>query len=283
MSAVGRQSPRAAIQSWLNKTKSNSTAVPNCADGEPRGQSLKPSYRSRREKQGTRASIENTGRDEHRLRSKRPIEGEVHEAPKRKTYSSIPLESYGQEHARYRSKLQPSASNFAEALGLHAPFRNFRDQDDDPHVKANDPARQRKRRRKASSTTSYLEPAAPEGSTDGEGGQQRPDSRLKPSKQTPSEADHSCSSRRSQRITPAKVSLERLTRSYERRPRYKTREDRYELKEATSGKRKVARQDGEKKKKKQKKYKRREKSGAALMHDFTAQNVSHNRLTVRLS
>ena len=258
MSAVERQSPRAAIQSWLNKTKSD-------------------------KKQGTRPSIEKTGHDEHRVRSQRRREGEVHETPKHNTYSSIPLESYGEEHARYRSKLQPSGFNFAEALGLHEPFRNFRDLDDDPHVKANDPTRQRKRRRKASSTTSYLEPAAPEGFTDGENGQQRPDYRLEPSKHTPSEADDSCSSRRSQRITPAKVSLERPTKSYERRPRHKTREDRYELKEATSGKRKVAREDGERKKKKQKKHKRREKSGAALMHDFTAQNVSHDRLTVRLS
>ncbi|KAL2041314.1 hypothetical protein N7G274_005696 [Stereocaulon virgatum] len=281
MSAVERQSPRAAIQSWLNKTKSDSTAVPNRADEEPHGQSLNPSHRSRREKQGTRPSIANTCHDEHRIGSKCRRDGEVHEAPKRNTYSSILLESYGGEHARYRSRLQPNHSNFAEALGLHAPFRNFRDRDDDPHVKANDPALQRKRRRKASSTTSYLAPAAPEGFADGEDGQQRPDYRLEPNKQTPCEIDDSCSSRRSQRITPVRISLERPIRSYERRPRYKTREDRYDLKEAASGKRKIARVDGDRKKKKQKKHRRREKSGATLMHDFTAQNVTHDRLTLQ--
>lgn len=67
--------------------------------------------------------------------------------------------------------------------------------------------------------------------------------------------------------------------SYERRPRHKTREDRYELKDGPREKRTVADKDGWEKKRK--KHKRREKSGGALMHNFTAHNVVHDRLTVR--
>ena len=69
------------------------------------------------------------------------------------------------------------------------------------------------------------------------------------------------------------------TRSYERRPRHKTRADRYELKQDKAAKSLSAVQDESRRK--TQKRKRREKSGAMLMHEFTAQNVSHGRLTVR--
>ena len=69
--------------------------------------------------------------------------------------------------------------------------------------------------------------------------------------------------------------------SYERRPRHKTRQDRYELKgnnkDSEKMKQATKKDRGEKK---QKKHKRKEKSGTALMHDFAAQNVAHDRLTV---
>lgn len=67
--------------------------------------------------------------------------------------------------------------------------------------------------------------------------------------------------------------------SYERKGRHKTREYYYELKQA-----KVTKKPREKKKEhnpKEKKCKRRNKSGSALMHEFAAENVAFDRLTVR--
>ena len=66
---------------------------------------------------------------------------------------------------------------------------------------------------------------------------------------------------------------------YERKSRHKTREDRYTLKEAS----KVPKQnpnETESPVRKKGKRKRKEKSGSALMHDFTARNVAFSRLTV---
>ena len=67
-------------------------------------------------------------------------------------------------------------------------------------------------------------------------------------------------------------------KTYERRPRRKTREDRYEPKQVRKAKEKSAtkKEPG----KKDKKWRRKESSGAALLHDFKAPNVSHDRLTV---
>ena len=73
------------------------------------------------------------------------------------------------------------------------------------------------------------------------------------------------------------VSL-RPTKTYEKRPRHKTRDDRYELKEVKKSRdRSVAK---ERPLRKAKKRRRKEKSGTALLQDFKAPNVSNDRLTV---
>jgi hypothetical protein len=65
---------------------------------------------------------------------------------------------------------------------------------------------------------------------------------------------------------------------YERRPRRRTREDRYELKEAR--KRKRPSRENETKNKKCKRRKCRQKTSAAILHDFSAENIEADRLTV---
>lgn len=281
MAGDERQSPRAAIRSWLDKTISNSRPFPNDAGIEPHGQDLGSRHHSTREEKRLRPSIEPTGQCDDRHLAKRRGRRESREVPERDMHTSIPLKSHGEEYARKRSELRLGDSSFAEALGLHTPFRNFREQDDNPGIDKHDSVHRRKRRRKASSTTSCLEPAVPSGVTDSDNGQQMPDGRLEPSKQSPSEdEDDRSSSGSSQRTVTAKPCPQKPTKSYERRPRHKTREDRYELKESTGDKKRPAKDEG--RKKKPKKHKRKEKSGAALMHSFTAQNVSHDRLTVRV-
>lgn len=74
-------------------------------------------------------------------------------------------------------------------------------------------------------------------------------------------------------------SFKTVAKPYERKSRRKTRENRYSLKESS----KVSDQinnEGESPVRKKGKRKRREKSGSALMHDFTARNIAFSRLTV---
>lgn len=70
----------------------------------------------------------------------------------------------------------------------------------------------------------------------------------------------------------------RTGKTYGRKPRRKTREDRYDLKED-----KVIRKPRTPKKShyaRERAEKRRKKSGSGMMHDFSAKNVAPKRLTV---
>ena len=68
------------------------------------------------------------------------------------------------------------------------------------------------------------------------------------------------------------------TKSYRRRPRHRTKETRYDLKDGRKSKAKDKRPS----KKKQKKQKKREKTAGAILHNFSATNVAQERLTVGL-
>ena len=68
-------------------------------------------------------------------------------------------------------------------------------------------------------------------------------------------------------------------RTYEKKPRHKTREDRYELKRNRMKKPSTKAAETTSRSK----NKRKERSGAALSHSFTAKNVEPDRLTVRIS
>ena len=281
MAGGERQSPRAAIRRWLDKTHSKSRLVPGYANCEPGDQRTNSKHRSTRERKSVRSSVELEPRNDDRGRPKRRTERESEGNPEHGLHRGISPDSRREEYMRKRSKPKPDDPSLAEALGLHAPFRNFGDHNDDADVHENGLIHQRKKRRKASSTTSYLELAVPSGFTDTDVDQRMRVGGLAPRNRSPSEeVELESLSGSSQGAGVARGSPEKPTKSYERRPRRKTREDRYELKERTSEKKRAAKKDGEKK---HRSRKRKRKSGAVLMHDFTAQNVSHERLTVRPS
>lgn len=79
--------------------------------------------------------------------------------------------------------------------------------------------------------------------------------------------------------TPAPNSFKTVAKPYERKSRHKTREDHYTVKDASKVTKPIT-DEGESLVRKKGKRKRREKSGSALMHDFTARNVAFSRLTV---
>lgn len=184
---------------------------------------------------------------------------------------------------RHVEMARPSDESLPRVLGLYAPFRSFGWEKADIDVN-NDLARaDRKRKRGHSSVSSYLEPAtftaykhAGESFCDQKKApvSQRLHAELDDSASQPSSASPDTSALNS-------ISREKPNKDYERRSRHRTRENRYELKEVKEAKKRKKKKN-EDAPKKERKRKRKEKSGAALMHDFTAQNVAHNRLTVRL-
>ena len=276
-----RQSPRAAIRTWLRQTKTNNSRFEsNHIDSKlPVHCSQEP----RRHK--TRYDREITSQSGTRGHPKRVANGESREPLQRDPNKSIPSTSNSHREQRQDqttkvTQPRPGDPGFAESLGLHPPFRTFRVQSEDSVVHQQDPIRARKRKRKASSTISYLEPAVVDELTDAEDGKWRPYERERTRRLPPGDDDGELKSLPGSLQRPEQTTAlpEKPAESYKRRPRHKTREDRYELKDGTRDEKKVAKDSQEKK---QKKHKRREKSGAALMHSFTAQNVSHDRLTVR--
>ena len=76
-------------------------------------------------------------------------------------------------------------------------------------------------------------------------------------------------------------SPKRLVKSYERRPRHKTREDRYKIKNDTMRRtKKLVRSSKDNRATDKRRHGK--KLGGALMKEFTAPNVSNDRLTVRI-
>ena len=277
------ESPRAVIRTWLRQTKDSSRLESNHIESEL------PVHRSQEARRyRTRANQEITSETRIRGHPKRVATAETGQPLQRPPDKPFPSSSHReqrQDQDRTAKTLQPRPRpgdpGFAESLGLHPPFRTFRVRSEDTILHQEDPLRTRKRKRKVSSTISYLEPAVVDELTDPENGKWKPHDREGTRRLPPSDDDGD--------LKPSAEFLRRPDQTtalpnepaglYERRPRHKTREDRYELKDGTREKKKVANKDSQEKK--QKKHKRREKSGGALMHSFTAQNVAHDRLTVR--
>lgn len=273
MSDSERQSPRVAIRNWLQTTDSKLNAKPTDALRE--GQDIeRPSRRHARRHHTKRYRSET--KDQHAEEAGR----------ERPTHDNSELNSR-QAQSRLHSKeniaVKSNSLGLAERLGLHAPFRTFKDHSDNsvPDVEGCP----RKRRRIRSSTSSYLEPAAANDLSDN--GHDRPHYTmiLHTANERPAFGDRgkNTSSTASQGSETLLPSPEKLLKSYERRPRHKTRQDRYELKDSSrDGVKtlKTAKKDRAEKMQKKHKHKRKEKSGAALMHDFAAQNVAQDRLTV---
>ena len=276
------QSPRKAIREWLLDTNNKSTAKPANVCPEQQDIERRPRHHSRRHHR-TRYPPEITGQHEDTAGRKHQtdtesgtqqkwVSGKVRLVDSRRAQPKIDL--------RENTAVNANGLGFAEQLGLHAPFRTFKDHSN--HDISDAQIRPRKRRHSRSSTSSYLEPAAANDVSDTGSGHLGHATMQRAAHSGPALGNrgkhNSPTACQGFEISP---SPEKVLKSYERRPRRKTRKDHYELKEVDrdSGKTKQAvRKDREVKK--QKKHKRKEKSGATLMHDFTAENVAHDRLTV---
>lgn len=286
MSADQRESPRAAIRSWLHRTDIGPEPRPANSSTEPHERRRKRSPRLEAVLSIEEQPLETAHLKHDKDRSRPGLHEERGHESRRITRDSPPNSRRVQSQTLPKQALEPKPGDpgFAEHLGLHAPFRNFNAHSDDLDADFDGTRHPKKRRRRESSISSYLEPAEIDVLTDDGRALHAPNSEMEAAeKQTRRyEFDSAASCAPSKSSSVAKTTPMVPSGSYEKRPRRKTREDRYELKETTGHKRKRSakkdRKDGEEGKKKRKKHK--EKSGAALMHSFTAHNVAHDRLTV---
>ena len=283
MSDAERQSPRTAIRNWLQVTDSKSTTENADAFPEEQPVNLGLRHHSRRH-HTTRYSSKTKHPHDEEAGRKQQRHSPSGARQKRITDEVLLLNLHRPQPQTHTKSDTPSNSNslgLAERLGLHAPFRTFKDHSNHDIVDVQ--VRPRKRRRSGSSTSSYLEPAA--ANDHSENGHDHPSHTtiLRTTSAGPAlgERGKDMSPMASQSSEMMLSSPETLLKSYERRPRHKIRQDRYELKDNNRRSEKM-KQAAKKDRggRKQKKHKRKEKSGAALMHDFAAQNVAHDRLTV---
>ena len=283
MSDLERQSPRAAICKWLQVTDSKLTANPVKAPLEQQKLGRASRNQSKRH-HANRSPLENEDQYEQKASRKHQRHSKSEIWQKRitdKASLANSLQAPAQKHSEHNESISPHAPRLAERLGLHAPFRTFKDHSDDDDLKVQSRARKRRRSR---SRSSYLEPAAANDFSDNR--HDRPSRStilstvsMRPALRRGGKNRSPTTSQASEILSP---SPGKHLKCYERRPRHKTRPDRYELNQNDRNRKRVklAPKKDSREKKKQKKQKRPEKSGAALMHDYAAQNVAHDRLTV---
>lgn len=285
MSAETRESPRAAIRSWLESTNGESIT-----SRSKREDTLHDQYRhddrSNRhsgkrvpKKKGAvleRAAAFKAEELGHRG-DKRPTDHEGHAQDTQHEHTKE-IRSMSDE-VRHAAPLS-NDRGLAEKLGLHAPFRTFRDRSEDGDVDLHLLDRPRKRRRR-DSPGSYLELAEIDEQT-----MLGPDARSPVERAAKIRSGHIQADQHSESFALTLTVPGKAAASFERRPRHKTREDRYVLKDDNDISKKRTSKSKAKEhvggEKKDIRHRRKEKSGAALMHDFTAHNVSHDRLTVSL-
>ena len=269
MPADERVSPRAAIRTWLQDTVIEPRLI-------PQNDQLKSSEQCDRWKRHRRRKNVS---DSRRSRSPRiaPRHDKGKSGEEGSKFDVHRASSIPKQHTSGGSE----GINLAERLGLHAPFRTFRDHSRS-EVELNNLPRRPKRRRRESSPYSPLEPAETNDAAEFNHAVVSPTgvSRSRKKARRHAENEPENLSGNSLNSTMTLPSPKRPTKSYERRPRHKTREDRYDLKEHkdTKKKERSSKKDGAERKPKSRK--RKDKSGAALMHDFAPQNVSNDRLTV---
>ncbi|KAL8933588.1 MAG: hypothetical protein Q9216_006296 [Gyalolechia sp. 2 TL-2023] len=276
MSSPRRQSPRAAIRNWLAHTDSRSTA---------RRKGTTEHQLKERERHVKRQRPPHLSHGESRRHKPQP------QAENKRQRSEEPPRHRAQSKSRrcqhhicrfcalnQKAEDHPNDANndrtLADQLGLHAPFLSLATRGTDIAPEVERDRERRKRRRSLSTASSCLEPATCFSNDDRGPGIQRKIEADTDRRRT--QHDNVATSPRSSSVVALS---QKPAKSYERRPRRKTREDHYELKK---GKKQNKPKDGEKASnhKAKKRRHRTEKSGAVLMHNFSANNVGTERLTV---
>ena len=281
MSDGERESPRAAIRSWLNNTSGIPVPAASNAQYQQPNHAGKRKHHSKRRDHASDYHLRSSKQERAGLRPRHAVHDDATRHQKAISAETRPPKlgrsnTKKTEHDVLRSR--PNESRLADHLRLHPPFCDFKDQNKNQDVDPIGGKRQRKRERSSSSQISYLETASAADAAD-INNRDRPLYREK-QRQTSKGDGFPSSPVTSQRSDNVPGSGKKSSKLYERRPRHKTRADRYELKKSSKHNAEVRVDKQGRIKEKRKNRKRKDKSGAALMHDFSAQNVWQDRLTV---
>lgn len=187
-------------------------------------------------------------------------------------------------HVGYRGRarlVDKCGQTIPSRLGLQAPFRLLGDEDCSRDLQRHDRHHTKKRRISISSDTTYLQPATALGKVESESDNRNSSRRHHPGLCLINidDADSASSIISSSSYSVTDYLPKKPAKTYERRPRHKTRGDLYEKqqkKERAKAKAKNAAKTGEKRK-------RKAKPGVIPTDNFMAKNVTRDRLTVRYS
>ena len=280
----GCTSPRANIREWLSKTIQSVPAETTQTLAQTHAHHLRREDRvsphSGHPNRSSHASqlprVQSTKHHKHHTRDQRRYNGH-HSPEERARYgrTSSVVDLHKAEKAGLRSG--PKESGIAERLGLQGPFRAFSYED----RLSVETSRPQKHRPGGFLSSPDLQPAS---ATDIErSSKDRVDSKnaqqAKASRYIVAARSSASCSKGTTHSTILFSSPKQVSKSFERRPRHKTREDRYEVKDDSTRTRRPRRSDRERKD--TKKPNRKMKLGRNLRHEYTAPNVSKDRLTVR--
>lgn len=259
MSVSENRSSRHAIQRWLRKTDSQSKHSPDEIRAHSATNDGYCSHQQLPQRNSTRHS-----------RSQRPQTHRRNHQRKRES-SKEPSKEVRTSHQR---------AHLADELGLQSPFRAFAHDNDRPEIEHGANHQHRKRRRRSSSFSTSLEPAATIDLTNPDAGAYDVPLNIlnRPRANIGSRTRSVPSTSSAGRDKHVREDEQEPAKRYEKRPRHRTREDRYEVKKSKKASEKSAPKDDSPMK--VKKRKRKDKSGAAVMHDYRAPNLLHERLTV---
>ena len=170
-----------------------------------------------------------------------------------------------------RGHVAGGKATIASDLKLYTPFRQIEKRSCND---ATPPEKRRKRKRYSSQASPPIDSIAAK----------EPKLHQKPSQASNKSSSISYNAGVNVGLDPTAAETEqpgRGQKSYEKRRRHKTKLDRYILKEGVATKLKSTKQQKASTEKRRKRPTRREKTGAALIRDFSAVNVAPDRLTVR--
>ena len=176
-----------------------------------------------------------------------------------------------QENLHLSASLEHDTHQLAQRLGLRTPFRALDSNQRQTPAKGADAIATGKRKRSLSPLSPHPRPR--------DGRERLTCSSLAGCAANPNRSIVKSRLHLPESSTAALNSSKIIAKPYERRLRHKTRADHYTLKEALKGPQQTI-NEGESPVRKKGKRTRKEKSGSALMHDFTARNVAFSRLTV---
>ena len=273
---------RSIVTDWLAQVLSEVDAPKEIAYGKvPRGEGVESGMEEcRHHRRGRRRRLADEDALNQYFGHRKSRHGIQEKLPLPIGLFCTPTDHGPEERQRHQPENHLKGQGLATRHGLYPVFQEMeREAIIKERLDVNPHAKHSKKRKRSLSEDSYLEPAIMdetnvlEQRNNGVGHGTTPSTRYL--RQGRAENSSDTTSSTSESSSQGIPSPEKPLKTYERRPRRRTKEDRYELKQEKARKTRVKRKITTKSK-----SKRKEKSGALNIQHFRAKNVASDRLTV---